>query len=188
MDTSETLALGRVEHAGPDANEEFVALYRATFRRIYAYVRAQVPDAETAEELTSRVFLKAFESRARTPEGDRSLFWLFRVARTTVIDYYRTDRRRRLSNVSLEATSDLAAAGADPEARLLARERSVRLLGAIGALGQAERELLVLKFACRQTNQEIGDTLGASPAAVSMRLVRALRHLKRRLEGSDIRP
>jgi RNA polymerase sigma-70 factor (ECF subfamily) len=165
----------------------FVALYRATFRELYAFVRSQVADAATAEELVSRIYLKAYQRRQAAPPPDRQRFWLFRIASSAVIDHYRTEGRRRAATLSLDDIVEPAAAGQDPEQRLLERERLGRLLTALGELQARDRELLALKFASRHTNQEIGEVLRVSPAAVAMRLMRALRHLRRRLGGSESR-
>jgi RNA polymerase sigma-70 factor (ECF subfamily) len=188
MDAADAV-LGAVPAEASTLDAAFVALYRATFRQIYAYARAHVADAATAEELTSRIYLKAYGLRDRAPAGERQRYWLFRIAVTTVVDHYRAESRRRAITVSLDELGDVEDAGtADPEQRLLARERAAALLTAIGELGARDRELLLLKFAGRQTNQEIGEVLRVSPAAVSMRLMRALRQLRQRLRPSDPRP
>lgn len=187
MDAVDTL-LGAVPDEATTLDGTFVALYRATFRQVYAYARSHVSDAATAEELTSRIFLKAYEQRHRAPTGDAQRYWLFRIAITTVVDHYRESARRRTVWVSLDELGDLEDPSApDPERHLLARERAASLLGAIGELGPRDRELLLLKFAGRQTNQEIGEILRVSPAAVSMRLMRALRQLRQRLRPSESR-
>ena len=177
-----------VPPAAAALDETFVALYRATFGQVYTFVRAHVADAATAEELTSRIYLKAYQLRARAPEPDRQRFWLFRIAGTTVIDHHRGEARRRPVTLSLDEVGDVTSDDATPEQRLLARERAARLVAAMGALGSRDRELLAMKFAGRQTNQEIGQVLGLSPAAVAMRLMRALRHLRQTLHSSGSRP
>lgn len=188
MEAADTV-LGAVPDEAAILEGAFVALYRATFRQVYAYARAHVANAAAAEELTSRVYLKAYEHRARAPVGERQRYWLFRIAVTTVVDHYRAEARRQAVTVSLDELGDIEDdAGTDPEQRLLARERSAALLTAVGDLGARDRELLLLKFVGRQTNQEIGEVLRVSPAAVSMRLMRALRRLRERLRSVDRRP
>ncbi len=174
------------EAAGLDG--AFVSLYRATFRQVFGYARAHTASAAVAEELVSRIYLKAYEQRARAPVDERQRFWLFRIAVTTVIDHYRSEARRPVS-LPLDEIGDVEdEAAANPEQRLLARERSAELLEAIGTLGTRDRELLLLKFVGRHTNQEIGEVLRLSAPAVSMRLMRALRHLRQRLRPSGQRP
>src|SRR5204862_3184129 len=60
------------------------------YRYVYSYVRNQ----QEAEDLTSQIFLKAVCHL----DPERSLHhqraWLFRVARTTITDYWRAHSRR----------------------------------------------------------------------------------------------
>ncbi len=181
------VVLAHVPAEAEALNHDFVTLYRGTFREVYAFVRAQVADAATAEELVSGIYLKAYRHRQAAPPQGRQRFWLFRIAGTAVIDHYRTEGRRRAATLSLEDIGELTAAGQDPEQRLLERERMGRLLTALGELEARDRELLALKFASHHSNQEIGEVLRVSPAAVAMRLMRALRHLRRRLGASESR-
>jgi RNA polymerase sigma-70 factor, ECF subfamily len=78
--------------------------------RLRSFIRRRVPDDATAADLTQETLLKVYRSRASLQDGARLDAWLYRVARTTVIDYY---RRRRPND---ELPADLAgepAAGAD---------------------------------------------------------------------------
>ena len=62
----------------PGAKPLFEDLYRDYVRRIYAYLRSQLGSAEDAEDVTSQVFVKAYEAYARyeprhsTPSGSRA--------------------------------------------------------------------------------------------------------------------
>jgi RNA polymerase sigma factor (sigma-70 family) len=51
----------------------------------------------------------------------------------------------------------------------------------MSAMGVDDRMLLSLKFTAQRTNREVAGILGISEAAVSMRLLRALRRLRERL-------
>lgn len=60
--------------------------------RLRAFIRRRVPDGATADDLTQETLLKVFRSRASLPDAQRLEAWLYRIARNTLIDYY---RRRR---------------------------------------------------------------------------------------------
>ena len=64
-----------------------------------------------------------------------------------------------------------------PERRVIA----IRPGGASG-LPESDRELLALKFIAHHTNREIAVVLEISEAAVAMRLLRALRKLRKQLQ------
>ena len=72
-------------------SEAFGQLYDAYMERIYRFVYFRVEDQQTAEDITSQVFLKAWNNLdrfqfSRTPY----LAWLYTIAHNAVIDHYRT--------------------------------------------------------------------------------------------------
>jgi RNA polymerase sigma-70 factor (ECF subfamily) len=107
---------------------------------------------------------------------------MLRIARNVLIDHWRVERRRAAVTISLDELGQLPGTTLDPESASVKRERQAALLRLIGDLDEPERSLLALKFAARRTNREIAAVLALSEAAVSMRLLRALRRLRRRLQ------
>lgn len=164
----------------------FAKFYAAAFPRVYAFVRSQVGNAEAAQEIVGRTFLKAYRHREKAPGGDRSIVWVFRIAHNVLIDYRRVEGRRDAANVSIEELSEFADGIADPEAAYAARERHALLLKVMSELDEDDRTILALKFAAQRMNREIGEILHISEAAVSMRLLRALRRLRKRLAERGI--
>ena len=156
----------------------FTALYEAHFSRVYALVRAQVLSTSDAHDLVGRIFLKAYAGWRRAPRGEEAVWWLFRIARTTLIDYRRVEGRRASVRASLDDVAEIRDNAADPEAGYSAKERGTLLLEVVGRLDANSRMLLNLKFTARRTNREIAGILRISEAAVSMRLMRALRRLR----------
>ena len=87
----------------PDANaqgiagspsERFVALCKEYLPKVYKYMTYKVPDIQTAEDLTSRVFEKAL-NKFGSHDSEKGAFstWLFSIARNTIIDYYRATKK-----------------------------------------------------------------------------------------------
>jgi RNA polymerase sigma-70 factor (ECF subfamily) len=170
------------------ARAAFEDLYEAAFPQIYAFIRSQVASADTAQELVSCIFLKAYRHRAKVPADSAAMQWLFRIARTALIDYWRVERKRELASVSIDELANRVSARGDAEAAYVHKERSTKLLRLMGELAEDDRTVLALKFTGQQTNREIAMILGVSEAAVSMRLLRALRRLRERLQVSGWRP
>lgn len=159
----------------------FVEFYAEAFPRVYSFIRSQVGAQASAQELVARVFLKAYCHRSKLPRGGAATTWLFRIARNTVIDYWRVEGRRESASVSLEELADRPDANDNPEVLYAAKERQAMLLRVMGSLCVDERMLLGLKFTGQRTNREVAAILGISEAAVSMRLLRALRNLRDQL-------
>ena len=160
---------------------EFARLYETAFSRVYSFVRSQVPNVEIAQELVGRIFFKVYRHRAKTPGDDTAIVWVFRIAHTTLIDYWRTEGRHAAVSVSLDELVEIADPVADPEATYASKESAALILRAVGELDHEGRMLLALKFAGQRTNREIAAILNLSEGAVSMRLLRTLRRLRHRL-------
>jgi RNA polymerase sigma-70 factor (ECF subfamily) len=162
----------------------FEELYGAAFPKIYAFIRCQVSTVETAEDLVSRVFLKAYKHRQKVPtSGTGMMRWIFRIAHTTLIDYWRVDKRREAASLPLDEIAELTAESENPEAAYERKRRSAHILKVMNGLSDDDRMLLVLKFVAQRTNREIAGILSLSEGAVSMRLLRALRRLREQLRG-----
>jgi RNA polymerase sigma-70 factor, ECF subfamily len=162
----------------------FEALYVNAFPKIYAFIRYQVSSRDAAQELVSRVFLKAYKHRSRTPASEPQMMqWVFRIAHTTVIDYWRVDRRRESVNLSVEELSAVPSGCENPEEAYERKQRASDIVRVMHRLGEEDRTVLALKFAGHRTNREIAAILNLSEGAVSMRLLRALRRLRAHLNG-----
>ena len=174
--------LPAVSVAADDAlDSAFTELYEVNFPRVYSFVRSQVSSTSDAQELVGRIFLKACTHWRRAPRNDEAVLWLLKIARTTVIDYWRVEQRHESARVSLDELADLPDSAVDPEAGYATQERQALLLNVLALLDEDNRMLLGLKFTAQRTNREIAAMLRISEAAVSMRLMRALRRLRSEL-------
>jgi len=74
--------------------EEFAKLYDKYLDKIYQFVFYRTSHRETAEDLTAQIFMKALE-RIGSYDSQQAQFatWLYRVARNTIIDYYRSQKK-----------------------------------------------------------------------------------------------
>jgi len=75
----------------------FDAVVTGLAAKLRGFIRQRVPDAATADDLTQETLLKVYRSRTALRAGQRLEAWLYRIARTTLIDYY----RRRKPTVEL---------------------------------------------------------------------------------------
>jgi DNA-directed RNA polymerase specialized sigma24 family protein len=112
----QAFAVGCAPSEAVELDAAFVELYATSFARVYAFIRSQVGPAVLAQELVARVFLKAYRHRQKLPNGEAAAIWLFRIARNTVIDYWRVEGRRESANVSLDELAEVPDTNANPEA------------------------------------------------------------------------
>ncbi len=176
---------------GADATAEslppsFESWYHDHRGTVYRYVRFRVATRETAEDLTSEVFMKALRAfRRYDPRRASPRTWLLRIARNAVTDHLRSLRRRGSLHVSLDRVPDLVADVAGQEERVLRQERIQTLLNGMQTLRKADQEILSLRYGAGLSNSEIAEHLDISPNAVAVRLHRALNRLRKAVETDE---
>jgi RNA polymerase sigma factor (SigZ family) len=93
--------------AGRATNADFDATVAELTARLRGFIRQRVRDAATADDLTQETLLKVYRSRASLRDGQRLEAWLYRIARTTIIDHYRRQRpSEELPEVTAAETRD----------------------------------------------------------------------------------
>ena len=166
----------------------FEALYRKYLAQVYSYAFYELRDHHEAEDATERTFLAAlsnlsrFEERARPADGEgASTFrvWLFQIARNTVAERRRHQRRR--PEAPLEAAAAVAAP-IDIEGDATLRDQAAAAWHAVGRQPDDRRRALILRFVDEMSTEEIAGVLGRSEGAVRVLLHRALRSVARDLD------
>jgi len=161
-------------------SEAFGQLYDAYMERIYRFVYFRVEDDQTAEDITSQVFLKAWSnldrfSFNRTPY----LAWLYTIAHNAVIDHYRTRKvTAALDDVQLSQQDH--AEVVENAIDLTTEMKSVK--DALRALTDDQQKVLTLKFIEGMSNHEIARHLGKREGAIRALQMRGLQALAKQLE------
>ncbi len=144
---------------------------------VYSYFRFHVPQPDVAEDLTAETFLKVIRAADRfDPEKGSPKGWIMTVARHVLGDWHRRTRLRQY--VPLGALHDLVFEAPSPEERLLREEEVGRLLDAVATLGEADRELIGLRYGSGLDTSEMAAMLGLTEGNVRTRLWRALNRLR----------
>lgn len=160
--------------------------YRRLFdryhREVYAYCRRRA-DAETAADCASDAFLVAWRRLDDIPAGDGALGWLYGVARRTLANEFRRERRRRRLLDRLLRIDPLS--DPPPEILVVRRERDDTVLAAIERLRPQEQELLRLALWEELPHAEIAAQLGCTPQAVTQRIYRATRRAAKEYQRLD---
>ena len=157
------------------ARDEFERLFRDHHAAVHRYAAWRVaPDA--VQDVVSETFLVAWR-RFEDLRGD-PLPWLLGIARRTAANQRRAGARRDAlaERLSAEPASDQHGSGVDRG-----------LLRALAALGERDREALMLVAWDGLDKQAAAAVMGCSKAAFAVRLHRARRRLARglALESAD---
>ena len=162
----------------PLDRQTFQSFYRENLGPIYRYVYGKVGNREEAEDLTSHIFIKAVRSldRERNPQSTRS--WLFRVARTTIADYWRAFYRTATS--SFDALLEAGWQGPtehEDEDRLFESSSSAdHVQRLLQALPERDREVLTDRFLLGLSVRETAVRMGLTEGNVKTLQFRALKH------------
>lgn len=159
------------------AYDQLYTLYAdVLFRFFYARCR----DYETAEDLTSNVFLRLVEALPQftLPAHGEAAFnsWLFRIARNQLLDHYRRSKYQMLP-----LDERLPSTRLTPDAALLQCEYE-ELHHAIRQLKPAHREIVLLRFVHEQSLLAIATATGLSVGAVKAKQHRAIQTLGQLLQ------
>jgi len=168
----------RAEAAAPS----FAMVAEELLDDVYGYLLYLTKNWALAEDLTGETFETAlrkwrkFDPRRGTPRA-----WLLAIARSTALDWFRADGRRRRREERAEASEPRAdveqtfGEGFSP-----ALEAGLRLLTA------GEREVIALRIVLEIDGEETARLLGITETAVSTRLHRALGKLEERMRNDDV--
>lgn len=165
--------------------EVFGQLYERYVERIYNYIYFRVGGAGDAEDLTARVFFKAL----RGIGGYRHMglpfsAWLYRIAHNLVANYHRD--RSRMQEISIEnlVVEDTSKSSA-PEHLMETRQEKDFLLALINDLSPQKKELIILKYVQKLSNEEIGQIFGKTEGAIKSLYHRTLVELKERAKQNN---
>lgn len=158
--------------SNPDA---FGELYDRYVKQIYRFVYFKVSNHEEAEDLTSEVFLKAWNYLQEKKEVASFRGLLYRIARNAIIDLYRTraTRPEALSDEEMEVTDDNAWYQG-----ITTTLESEKIIAALKNLKQEYQEVITLRYIDELEVSEIADIVGKGHITVRVTLHRALKKLK----------
>ncbi len=169
---SEKLLLYRIQ-AKQDP-EAFGQLYDVYVKQIYRFVYFKVSSREEAEDVTADVFLKTWNYLRENKEVKSFSGLLYRVARTSIIDLYRSRAKEPLL---LNEETEVGDRGAWHE-KLEIKIENEKLVQALKKLKQEYQEIIILRFVDELEMDEIGEITGKGAIAVRVTLHRALKKLK----------
>ena len=164
----------------PATPRTFADAAEAHLDDVFGYLLYLTRDRATADDLAGATFEKAFRlwSRFDAARGSART-WLLGIARTTALDWFRSEQRRR--------RREEAAAPLDRVEATFVEGLSPALESALESLSAAEREIVALRIVLELDSDAAARVLGISPTAVSTRLSRALKRLEERVNHDDLR-
>jgi RNA polymerase sigma-70 factor (ECF subfamily) len=152
-------------------------MYRAHADAVATYARRR-SDVQTADEVVGDVFLVAWRRLEEVP--DDPLPWLLGVARRALANRRRTVARERALRGRLGSLLPDAVTASQADT-----DSNATVLGALGRLGERDREVLLLVAWEGLTPAQGAAVIGVRPNTFSTRLSRARRRFERELAAGQ---
>lgn len=167
--------------------QAYEELVRRWAGRITALCHAKVGRADTAEDMAQESLLRGYRSLASLAEPEKFGSWLCGIAVRTCLDWLKAKQRTQIPfSVLGPDRNPEQFVPSRPEADGLALEREEefqQLMGAVEALPEDYREVILLYYYEDVTYRDLAETLGVSPATINARLTKARAMLRERLRG-----
>jgi len=145
---------------------------------VYRYALMLTRDPSLAEDLAAETFERALRMWRRfDPARSSARTWLCTIARSTALDHFRAEKRRRNRE---RAVSEAEQQLEPPDLGL-----SPPLERALAALSAADREVVALRIVLDFDAEAAARTLGISVSACTTRLSRALKRLEELMSDDE---
>jgi RNA polymerase sigma-70 factor, ECF subfamily len=158
-------------------------LYERYHTSIFRYLYYRVGDRETAEDLTSEVFVRMLRFLGSfQPPAASFQAWLFQIARNLSTDHFRKNSIHKI--VQLE--ENLVTSDSNPADTVDQILTSEKLLNALSKLNEDQREVIILRFIVEMPISEAARSLNKTEDAIKGLQRRALLALRQVLSDGEI--
>jgi RNA polymerase sigma-70 factor (ECF subfamily) len=175
-------------YQGGDARS-FTLLFERYERPVFRFLRRSLGDAAVADDLLQEVWLAVVRNAAGYVPRAKFTTWLFTIARSKLVDHWRTTRPmvsldEEAANDPDEAMIDGIAAGAEvqPDVQVMSRAQAQAFVAAVEALPHAQREAFLLHVEGELTVQEVAQATGVGFETAKSRVRYAFNRLRAAME------
>lgn len=166
-----------IEQAQAGQSAAFTELYQRYVDKIYKFVFYKTMHKETAEDLTSKVFFKVLKKINTYKEGNASFkTWLYTVARNTVIDHYRSQKK----DYNIDDIWDLSNKE-DVAENVEVSMQIEKVKEYLKDLKTDQREIMMLRLWQGLSYKEIAEVIGKSEANCKMIYSRTVKKMRENL-------
>ncbi len=160
------------------AFDRLVKIHRGT---VYVLVLSYTKNPADADDVTQRIFIRAYERLVTLRELDRFPLWLQQIAHNACKDWL---RRRHNSVLDFELMNCAAFVKTVPTPEDIALKREIEAIvrEAIGALQETDRKLVEGRYIEGASYDQLQVESGLSYSAIASRLKRAKQQMRRRIE------
>ncbi|MFZ2310227.1 MAG: sigma-70 family RNA polymerase sigma factor [Patescibacteria group bacterium] len=175
QEKNQTSDLILIREAQAGQSEAFGKIYDLYIKKIYDFIYYKTLHKNTAEDIVSEVFLKAWKNINQFKDGSFSA-WLYAIARNAIIDNY----RKQQDLIDIDDCWDLAD-GQDFLNKIDENLKIEKIKQAMSSLKASDRELIIMRLWLDMSFKDIAEQTGKTEGAVKMSFGRALVSLKNKI-------
>lgn len=163
--TAEELMLRYQAHSPDEAYDAFNELYVRYSQRVFNFLNVKLKNKADCEDLLQKIFIKIHESKHLYNGKYKFEQWLFVIARTQMLDFFRAKKRydTKMSKVSLSEVVEISEVDLSP----------------LEKLDTDQLELLQMKFIDELSYLEISKIVNKSEVSLRKSLSRMLSRLNK---------
>jgi RNA polymerase sigma factor (sigma-70 family) len=190
MSEPDDLALLR-EYAAQNSESAFAKLVSRRVDFVYSAALRQTQNPHLAEEITQAVFILLAQKAGKISDKTILTGWLFKTTRFTALAQIRAETKRARQQKEfqmqshLEYTPDDLSRRSEAEVELW-NQMSPLLDEALAALGETDRQAVLLRLFENKSLAEVGNFLGIGEDTARKRISRALEKLHRHFNRRDV--
>lgn len=157
-----------------DALQEFTRYYEEHKKTIFNYLFYRVGfNRNTAEDLTSDVFLKAFQAFDSYDRNRSFKTWVFTIAHNHLVNFYAGKKNVLPLEEAVEVVKEVPTGETLDEKMLVSK-----ILHLVSNLPAAQRDIVILRYVNDLNHAEIAKIVGKEEGAVRTALSRAIAILR----------
>ena len=157
-------------------NEQFSRIYDQYIEKIYRFVYLKVSSQEVAEDVTSKVFLKGWESYQKDQKINNPGSFLYQIARNAVIDHYR--EKGRTNTISAEFAGQIVDHKTNLYEKAVFNESFEATKSAIQKLKKDYQDVIIWHYLEDMPIVEIAGILNKPVGTIRVMIHRGLRMLR----------
>ncbi len=176
MQAMDDMALLR-EYATHNSETAFEELVTRRIGFVYSAALRQVREPLLAEEITQAVFILLAQKAGKISGQSILTGWLFKATRFTALAQIRAAAKRSLRTAAIEKELQMQTEFQSAGAGEIWNQMSPLLDEALAALGEKDRQAVLLRFFENKSLAEVGSSLGICEDTARKRVSRALEKL-----------
>jgi len=164
--------------------KKFAKIYDKLVAKVFRFIFLKVDSPETAEDLTSQVFAKAFDRTVKRQAKVKNLpAYIYQLARAEVADYYRKNAKYKIiSTESAQIFEQIPDGQVSPEDSYQIQADLKALKTSLGELDEDAQNVLIWRYLDGLSYAQMAEIMEKPESTVRVMVHRALKELKEKLD------